>query len=96
MSSSAPFFPSIFALLEYVQSTEMLLPKLLHHRNSAGCVYLRFETVEAAVAAQRAMHLRWFAGRQIIAVFIVSYCRWWVLFYNGKDYFIFCDSFMDY
>ncbi|KAL5555799.1 hypothetical protein UlMin_038035 [Ulmus minor] len=39
-------------------------------KNSAGCVYLRFETVEAAAAAQRSMHLRWFAGRQISALFM--------------------------
>ncbi|KAF3440506.1 hypothetical protein FNV43_RR18790 [Rhamnella rubrinervis] len=39
-------------------------------KNSAGCVYLRFETVEAAMAAQRSMHLRWFAGRQISALFM--------------------------
>ncbi|KAL6223142.1 hypothetical protein ACLB2K_006532 [Fragaria x ananassa] len=39
-------------------------------KNSAGFVYLRFETVEAAAAAQRAMHLRWFAGRQISALFM--------------------------
>ncbi|RDX93788.1 RNA-binding protein 39, partial [Mucuna pruriens] len=30
-------------------------------KKSAGFVYLRFETVEAASAAQRAMHMRWFA-----------------------------------
>ncbi|KAK9950007.1 hypothetical protein M0R45_005514 [Rubus argutus] len=39
-------------------------------KNSAGFVYLRFETVEGAAAAQRAMHLRWFAGRQISALFM--------------------------
>ncbi|XP_050366590.1 uncharacterized protein LOC126785053 [Argentina anserina] len=39
-------------------------------KNSAGYVYLRFETVEGAAAAQRAMHLRWFAGRQISATFM--------------------------
>ncbi|PON83538.1 Splicing factor-like protein [Trema orientale] len=41
-------------------------------KNSAGCVYLRFETVEAAAAAQRAMHGRWFAGRQISALFMMD------------------------
>ncbi|KAL1326863.1 RNA-binding protein 39 [Arachis ipaensis] len=39
-------------------------------KRSAGFVYLRFETVEAASAAQRAMHLRWFARRLISAVFM--------------------------
>lgn len=43
------------------------------YRNSAGFVYLRFETVEAAMAAQRAMHLRWFARRLISALFMVNY-----------------------
>lgn len=51
-------FPSYFFFLGY--------------RNSAGFVYLRFETVEGAAAAQRAMHLRWFAGRQISALFMVA------------------------
>ncbi|KAF5480693.1 hypothetical protein F2P56_001423 [Juglans regia] len=39
-------------------------------KNSAGFVYLRFETVEAAMAAQRAMHMRWFARRLITAFFM--------------------------
>ena len=41
-------------------------------KNSAGFVYLQFETVEAASAAQRALHLRWFARRLISALFMVS------------------------
>ncbi|GKV25240.1 hypothetical protein SLEP1_g34704 [Rubroshorea leprosula] len=36
----------------------------------AGCVYLRFESVEAAARAQRAMHMRWFAGRSISATYM--------------------------
>lgn len=43
------------------------------YRNSAGFVYLRFDTVEAAMAAQSAMHLRWFARRLISALFMVMY-----------------------
>jgi hypothetical protein len=43
------------------------------YRNSAGFVYLRFETVEGAMAAQSAMHLRWFARRLISALFMVMY-----------------------
>ncbi|XP_016180530.1 RNA-binding protein 39 [Arachis ipaensis] len=39
-------------------------------KNSAGFVYLQFETVEAASAAQRALHLRWFARRLISALFM--------------------------
>ncbi|GMP32815.1 hypothetical protein CsSME_00006398 [Camellia sinensis var. sinensis] len=42
-------------------------------KNSAGYVYLRFETVEAAAIAQRAMHNRWFARRLISAVFLQPY-----------------------
>ncbi|KAJ6412929.1 hypothetical protein OIU84_005872 [Salix udensis] len=39
-------------------------------KNSAGCVYLRFDSIEAAARAQRAMHMRWFARRLILAVFM--------------------------
>ncbi|KAF7834196.1 RNA-binding protein 39-like isoform X1 [Senna tora] len=39
-------------------------------KRSAGFVYLRFETVEAASGAQRAMHMRWFARRLISATFM--------------------------
>jgi RNA-binding protein 39 len=39
-------------------------------KDSAGFVYLRFETVEGAMAAQSAMHLRWFARRLISALFM--------------------------
>ncbi|KAI4365478.1 hypothetical protein MLD38_021459 [Melastoma candidum] len=39
-------------------------------RNSAGHVYLRFNDVTAAMAAQKAMHMRWFAGRAISAIFL--------------------------
>ncbi|MED6138512.1 hypothetical protein PIB30_074874 [Stylosanthes scabra] len=44
--------------------------KHIYVDKSAGFVYLRFETVEAASAAQRAMHLRWFARRLISALFM--------------------------
>ncbi|XP_077248687.1 uncharacterized protein LOC143888214 isoform X2 [Tasmannia lanceolata] len=39
-------------------------------KHSAGYVYLRFENVAAAVGAQRAMHMRWFARRLISATFM--------------------------
>ncbi|KAJ8765555.1 hypothetical protein K2173_014677 [Erythroxylum novogranatense] len=39
-------------------------------KNSAGHVYLRYESVEAAARAQRAMHMRWFARRSISAIFM--------------------------
>ncbi|CAI0555062.1 unnamed protein product [Linum tenue] len=39
-------------------------------KNSAGFVYLRFDTVEAAARAQAAMHMRWFARRSISATFM--------------------------
>lgn len=32
-----------------------------------GFVYLKFSDLQAATAAQRALHGRWFAGRQIVA-----------------------------
>ncbi|QCD84785.1 RNA-binding protein 39 [Vigna unguiculata] len=42
-------------------------------KKSAGFVYLQFETVEAASAAQHAMHMRWFARRLISAIFMVIF-----------------------
>ncbi|XP_023635812.1 RNA-binding protein 39 [Capsella rubella] len=39
-------------------------------KNSAGLVYLRFESVEDAAAVQRAMHTRWFAQKMISATFM--------------------------
>ncbi|GFY94190.1 splicing factor, CC1-like protein [Actinidia rufa] len=41
-------------------------------KNSAGYVYLRFDTVEAAGGAQQAMHGRWFARRLISAVYLCA------------------------
>ncbi|ONK77499.1 uncharacterized protein A4U43_C02F7210 [Asparagus officinalis] len=40
---------------------------------SDGHVYLRFESVAAAASCQRAMHMRWFAGRAISATFMRPY-----------------------
>lgn len=34
-----------------------------------GFVYLKFVTVEGSAAAQKALHGRWFAGRQVVAEF---------------------------
>ncbi|CAI9109124.1 OLC1v1008881C1 [Oldenlandia corymbosa var. corymbosa] len=42
-------------------------------KNSAGYVYLRFESVEAATRAQQAMHKRWFARRLISAIYLQPY-----------------------
>ncbi|KAJ6819965.1 RNA-binding protein 39-like [Iris pallida] len=39
-------------------------------KNSTGHVYLRFNTVAAAASCQRAMHMRWFAGRAISATYM--------------------------
>ncbi|KAJ7956952.1 RNA-binding protein 39 [Quillaja saponaria] len=39
-------------------------------KHSAGFVYLQFDTVEGASAAQRAMHMRWFARKLISALFL--------------------------
>ncbi|KAG6763009.1 hypothetical protein POTOM_033537 [Populus tomentosa] len=41
------------------------------NRNSAGFVYMRFENMQGAVNAQRALHGRWFAGKMITATFMV-------------------------
>ncbi|EIE25597.1 splicing factor, CC1-like protein [Coccomyxa subellipsoidea C-169] len=38
-------------------------------KNSKGFVYLKFVTVEGSAAAQKALHGRWFAGRQVVAEF---------------------------
>lgn len=38
-------------------------------KNSKGFVYLKFATVEGSAAAQKALHGRWFAGRQVVAEF---------------------------
>ncbi|CAK0743154.1 hypothetical protein CVIRNUC_001447 [Coccomyxa viridis] len=38
-------------------------------KNSKGFVYLQFQSGEGAMAAQKALHGRWFAGRQIVAEF---------------------------
>ena len=51
-------------------------------RNSAGHVYLQFDSMEAAARAQRAMHMRWFARRSILAIFMViifNYARFFWL-----------------
>ncbi|KAL8478860.1 hypothetical protein ACS0TY_030661 [Phlomoides rotata] len=42
-------------------------------KNSAGYVYLRFDSVEGAARAQQAMHRRWFARRLISAIFLQPY-----------------------
>ncbi|KAL4579630.1 hypothetical protein LXL04_015784 [Taraxacum kok-saghyz] len=42
-------------------------------KESAGYVYVRFESVEAASRAQQAMHKRWFARRLISAIFLQPY-----------------------
>nr|XP_024933132.2 RNA-binding protein 39 isoform X2 [Ziziphus jujuba var. spinosa] len=40
-------------------------------RNSVGFVYLRFENTQASMAAQRALHGRWFAGKMITATYML-------------------------
>lgn len=40
-------------------------------KNSAGHVYLRFDNVNSAMGAQRALHGRWFAGKMITAMFML-------------------------
>lgn len=43
------------------------------YRKSVGFVYLRFENTQAAIAAQRALHGRWFAGKMITATYMVFF-----------------------
>ncbi|KAG6653535.1 RNA-binding protein 39-like isoform X2 [Carya illinoinensis] len=40
-------------------------------KHSAGFVYLRFENTQAAAAAQRSLHGRWFAGKMITATYML-------------------------
>ncbi|KAJ6838162.1 putative RNA-binding protein 39 isoform X1 [Iris pallida] len=47
-------------------------------KNSAGHVYLRFDSITSAMNAQRALHGRWFAGKMITTTFMVP------LNYEGK------------
>jgi hypothetical protein len=42
---------------------------LTRHVAAQGFVYLKFATVEGSAAAQKALHGRWFAGRQVVAEF---------------------------
>ncbi|XP_006661796.3 RNA-binding protein 39-like [Oryza brachyantha] len=41
-------------------------------KNTAGFVYLHFDSVAAATNAQRALHGRWFAGKMITATFMTA------------------------
>ncbi|XP_026431325.1 RNA-binding protein 39-like [Papaver somniferum] len=41
-------------------------------KNSAGHVYLRFDTTTSAMSAQHALHGRWFAGKMITAAYMVN------------------------
>ncbi|XP_062178154.1 uncharacterized protein LOC133882928 isoform X3 [Alnus glutinosa] len=59
---------------EDVQEECLKFGKLKHifvEKHSAGFVYLRFENTQGAVAAQRALHGRWFAGKMITATYMV-------------------------
>lgn len=48
-------------------------------KNSKGFVYVRFGSVEAAVAAKTALHGRWYSGNQIVAdyQFVQPYRDYW-------------------
>ncbi|BAS82347.1 Os03g0153000, partial [Oryza sativa Japonica Group] len=39
-------------------------------KNTSGFVYLRFDSITAAMSAQKALHGRWFAGKMITATFM--------------------------
>ena len=43
-------------------------------------MYLRFENTQGAVAAQRALHGRWFAGKMITATYMVIIYSHFILF----------------
>ncbi|XP_073128325.1 uncharacterized protein [Henckelia pumila] len=61
---------------EDVQDECSKFGKLKHiyvDKNSAGCVYLRFENTQSSTAAQRALHGRWFAGKMITASFMAPH-----------------------
>jgi RNA-binding protein 39 len=47
------------------------LKQIYVDKNTAGFVYLRFESMQAAISAQRALHGRWFAGKMITATFML-------------------------
>ncbi|PWZ24546.1 RNA-binding protein 39 [Zea mays] len=55
--------------LEWNQSNISLV-LLWGSRNTAGFVYLQFDSVTAAGKAQQALHGRWFAGKMITATFM--------------------------
>ncbi|KAL2246525.1 UNVERIFIED_CONTAM: hypothetical protein Sindi_2504800 [Sesamum indicum] len=55
-------------------------------KNSAGYVYLRFESVEAASRAQQAMHKRWFARRLISAIFLIQVSTEIWLMYHERSH----------
>lgn len=40
-------------------------------KNSAGHVYLRFDSASSSVGAQKALHGRWFAGKMILATYML-------------------------
>jgi len=42
-------------------------------KNTAGFVYLRFDSITAAMSAQKALHGRWFAGKMITATFMTPH-----------------------
>ncbi|XP_073022259.1 uncharacterized protein [Primulina eburnea] len=61
---------------EDVQDECSKFGKLKHiyvDKDSAGCVFLRFENTQSSTAAQRALHGRWFAGKMITASFMVPH-----------------------
>ncbi|KAI3679686.1 hypothetical protein L2E82_51085 [Cichorium intybus] len=66
-----PLFQSQLEILASVCFLKACLTPL--RRKSAGYVYLRFESVDAASRAQQAMRKRWFARRLISAIFLQPY-----------------------
>ena len=62
------FYP-LFPFTRHVKFLTRIV--FLPNRYSAGFVFLRFENTQAALAAQRSLHGRWFAGKMITASFMV-------------------------
>ncbi|XP_030944558.1 RNA-binding protein 39-like [Quercus lobata] len=57
--------------LKFGKLKHIFVDNIYDYRNSAGFMYLRFENTQGAVAAQRALHGRWFAGKIITATYMV-------------------------
>ena len=53
----------------FILSADTILFSFAHGCVRQGYVYLKFASVEGSAAAQKQLHGRWFAGRQVVAEF---------------------------